>query len=154
MAVLDGVAAHALPIVAIWPNADAGGRAIARRLEASSATFASLYQSLPHDEYICLLRGAAAIVGNSSSGIIEAPLLATPAVNVGDRQAGRERGDNVIDVPADAGAVRDGIARALIPDFRARLSGVSPYGDGHAAGRIADELLRTSIDDRLLGRDD
>lgn len=152
-AVLSGVAEIDLPAMAVWPNADAGGRAIAERLEDVRPRFASLHASVPHDDYVALLRGAAALVGNSSSGIIEAPFLGVPVVNVGRRQMGRERGDNVVDVEAHPAAVAEGVARAIAPDFVAGLSGRSPYGDGHAAPRIVDALLETPIDERLLQRE-
>lgn len=150
--VLEAAAGQELPIVAIWPNADAGGRAIADRLDQAGQDLAGVHRSIPRQDYLALLRGAAALLGNSSSGIIEAPLLGVPAINVGRRQEGRERGDNVIDVQVSGPAVRDAIRRA--PELRARLSGVSPYGDGHAAPRIVDALLGTPVDDRLLGRID
>lgn len=149
-AVVEGLAAHDLPVVAIWPNADAGGRAIAERLERSRSRFAALETSIPRPDYLTLLRDAAAIVGNSSSGIIEAPLLRVPAVNVGRRQEGRERGDNVIEVAARGEEVAVGIGRAVDDAFRSRLSGRSPYGDGGAAKRIVDALLGTPVDARLM----
>jgi GDP/UDP-N,N'-diacetylbacillosamine 2-epimerase (hydrolysing) len=149
-AVLEGLASCDLSVVAIWPNADAGGRAIAARLGSASSRLAALVPSVPHAEYLDLLAGASAIVGNSSSGIIEAPFLRVPAVNVGERQSGRERGDNVIDVPVASRAVSEAIRRATAPDFRAGLSGRSPYGDGYAAPRIVDALTETPIDETLL----
>ncbi len=151
-AVLTGIAAIDLPAVGVWPNADAGGRAIADRLERERPRFASLHTSLPHDDYLALLRGAAALVGNSSSGIIEAPFLGVPVVNVGRRQMGRERGDNVLDVEARPDAVAAAVARAIEPNFVVGLWGGSPYGDGHAAPRIVDAVLGTPIDERLLRR--
>ena len=102
------------------------------------------------EEYIGLMACVAVMVGNSSSGIIEAPSFRLPVVNIGTRQKGRLRGDNVIDVPADADAIRDGIRRALEPAFRAALSGVNPYGDGHAAPRIAEILRTVPLDRRLM----
>lgn len=144
-AVLVATAASDLPTLAIWPNADAGGRAIAERLEEARPHLAALHASVPHDDYVELMRGASALVGNSSSGIIEAPFLGVPVVNVGRRQMGRERGDNVIDVPARATDVREAISRATAPDFRAGLSRRSPYGDGHASKRIVDAVLETPI---------
>jgi UDP-N-acetylglucosamine 2-epimerase len=81
------------------------------------------------------------MVGNSSSGLIEAPIASLPAVNVGDRQRGRLRGDNVIDAPADERAIAAALGRALDPSLRARLDGKSPYGDGRSAPRIV-ALLR------------
>jgi hypothetical protein len=77
-------------------------------------------------------------------------MLRVPAVYVGDRQQGRERGDNVIEADPSVAAVRSAIERGLDPAFRAGLSGRSPYGDGHAAPRIVDALLQTPIDRRLL----
>jgi UDP-hydrolysing UDP-N-acetyl-D-glucosamine 2-epimerase len=152
-AILGATRSLDMPALAIWPNADAGGRAIAARLEAAETTLAGLHASIPRDDYIGLLGGAAVLVGNSSSGIIEAPLLRVPAVNVGRRQEGRDRGDNVIDVPPSVDAVRAAMREAVTPAFRARLSGRSPYGDGAAASRIVDAILGTPIDARLLGRD-
>lgn len=149
-AVLDAALAVGLPVVAIWPNADAGGRAIGARLDGLRSRLTALVPSVPHADFLSLLAGAAALVGNSSSGIIEAPLLRIPAVNVGERQAGRERGDNVIEAAVSRKSVQAAIDRALDPAFRAGLSGRSPYGDGHAAIRIVEAVLGTPIDERLL----
>lgn len=129
-----------MPTVGVLPNSDAGGRAMAHRLRASTADFVGIYASIPRDDFVVLLRHAAAVVGNSSSGIIEAPLLGTPAVNVGERQAGRIRGDNVIDVAPKWNEISAAIRRAIDPDFRRGLSRRSPYGDGHAAVRLVARL--------------
>jgi UDP-hydrolysing UDP-N-acetyl-D-glucosamine 2-epimerase len=92
--------------------------------------------------YASLLARADVVVGNSSSGIVEAPTFKTPVVNVGDRQRGRVHAINVIDVPGDRTQVREAIHRALDPSFRASLEGlINPYGDGHASERIRDILL-------------
>ena len=148
-ATLAGVDDAGLPALVVYPNADAGGRAMIATLEALPQNVARV-PSLERGEYATLLAGAAALVGNSSSGLIEAPLLGVPAVNVGRRQEGRTHGDNVIDVEADADAVAHGIRRALDPAFRAGLSGTSPYGDGQAARRIVELLRSTPRDERLL----
>jgi len=152
-AVLGAIGALDLPALAIWPNADAGGRAIAARLGEAGTTLVGLHPSIPREDYVKLLSGAEALIGNSSSGIIEAPLLRVPVVNVGRRQEGRDRGDNVIDVPASADRVREAIAEAVDPAFRERLSGRSPYGDGDASRRIVDAVLGTPIDERLFARE-
>ncbi|MGH2603195.1 MAG: UDP-N-acetylglucosamine 2-epimerase, partial [Dehalococcoidia bacterium] len=143
-AVMAGVATSGIPAIAIGSNADAGGRAILNRLLRSTAAFLEVVPSLPHADYVALLAGTAAIVGNSSSGLIEAPLLRVPAVNVGERQAGRTQGDNVINVLHDPAAIEEAIAIAVDPRFRQALSGTSPYGDGHAAPRILDAILATA----------
>jgi UDP-N-acetylglucosamine 2-epimerase len=90
------------------------------------------------------------MIGNSSSGIMEAASFGLPVVNVGMRQQGRERPRNVIDVTADANAISDALKQALDPAFRAELRGmVNPYGDGTAAEIIARVLAETPLE-RLL----
>lgn len=148
--VLAAIADAGLPTVAILPNTDAGGRAIRDALLASAPDLRAVVASLPRDEYAALLAGSSLIVGNSSSGIIEAPLLRVPAVNVGGRQEGRLRGDNVLDAIAERRAIGEAISTALSDSFRTRLSGASPYGSGGAASRIVEALLTQPIDDRLL----
>jgi UDP-N-acetylglucosamine 2-epimerase len=98
-----------------------------------------------------MMAESAAMVGNSSSGLIEAPSFALPVVNIGNRQRGRLRAANVIDCPSEAPAITDAIARATAPEFRAKLEGMAnPYGDGHAAGRIVDVLQTISLDGDLV----
>jgi UDP-hydrolysing UDP-N-acetyl-D-glucosamine 2-epimerase len=147
-ATLDAVRAVGIPALVVYPNADAGGRAMIDRLREAGPALRTV-QSLPRGDYATLLAGALALVGNSSSGIIEAPLLGVPAVNVGRRQEGRTRGDNVIDAPAEAAAIGEAIRRATDPAFRAGLSRTSPYGAGEAGPRILDLLASTPRDERL-----
>jgi UDP-hydrolysing UDP-N-acetyl-D-glucosamine 2-epimerase len=149
-AILGALSDAQLPAVAILPNSDAGGRSLHDALLRRGSELRAVVASLPRHEYAALLAGATVLVGNSSSGIIEAPLLRVPAVNVGERQRGRLRGDNVLDVPARREAIRDAIETARRPEYRAGLSGVSPYGSGDAAARIVDALLAQPIDERLL----
>jgi len=119
------------------PNVDPGGAVIRRRLvDAGRKTV----EALGERRYFGLLRVADAMLGNSSSGIIEAPVLRLPVVNIGDRQKGRLRAGNVLDVPADAGAITTALQRALDPAFRATLADGGPFGDGRSAPRIV-ELL-------------
>lgn len=146
LAALDRVDA---PVVFTAPNADAGGRALRARVEAFVARRAReaalpparLVPSLGSRAYLSLLRVVGAVVGNSSSGLIEAPSFELPAVNVGARQGGRPRAANVIDVGWDAGAIAAAIERALEPEFRAGLRGLqNPYGDGGTSERVLAEL--------------
>lgn len=147
-AVLAAAAHTGLALAAVYPNADAGGRAMIERLAEWPQVRA--VPSLPRSAFAGLLAGAAALVGNSSAGLIEAPLLRVPAVNVGRRQAGRLRGDNVIDVEADEASIAAGLRRALDPSFRAALSGTSPYGDGQTAPRIVRALIDEPMTDELV----
>jgi UDP-N-acetylglucosamine 2-epimerase len=92
-----------------------------------------------------------AMVGNSSSGLIEAPSMSLPVVNIGARQEGRLRANNVIDVPASAPAIERAVRRALSPGFRRGLRSLAnPYGDGRAAERIARVLATVPLDARLI----
>jgi UDP-hydrolysing UDP-N-acetyl-D-glucosamine 2-epimerase len=140
-------------IVITAPNADAGRQLIGDRLRAFAARRASTWfvDALGPDAYFSVMTLASVMVGNSSSGIIEAPSFALPVVNIGDRQAGRLRAANVIDVAAERSSIADGIRRALAPSFRAPLAGMrNPYGDGHAAERIADTLASVALDHEFM----
>lgn len=141
------------PIIFSFPNQDSGCHGIIERAEEFCARRADrrLCVNLPHLTYWALLENAAAIVGNSSSGIMEAPSLRLPTVNVGRRQQGRERAANVIDAPADREAIVLAIERALSGDFRESLEGMtSPYGEGDAGRKIAEILTHTPIGKELL----
>jgi UDP-N-acetylglucosamine 2-epimerase len=110
-----------------------------------------LIPNLGTEGYLSLMAHAAALVGNSSSGLIEAPSFGLPAVNIGTRQQGRLRAANVIDVGYRRQEILAGLKQALRPGFRARLRGMAnPYGDGHSAQRIVNRLKAVPLDARLL----
>jgi UDP-N-acetylglucosamine 2-epimerase len=93
------------------------------------------------------------LIGNSSSGIMEAASLAVPVVNVGFRQKGRERARNVLDAEPDAAAILAQITKARSREFRDSLAGMAnPYGDGHAAEKIVEVLTSTSLERLLVKR--
>lgn len=143
------LAATDLPIVMTYPNADtrhgAVLQAITRFAEAHQRV--RLVENLGPSLYFSTLAIAAAMVGNSSSGIIEASSFKLPVVNIGRRQAGRERAANVVDVGESRDEIVAGIRRALSSAFAAGLAHLqNPYGDGHAAERIVRVLLDTSLD--------
>jgi UDP-N-acetylglucosamine 2-epimerase len=101
--------------------------------------------------YFSMMRNSAAMMGNSSSGIIEAAGFRLPVVNIGERQQGRLKPRNVIDCEADQASIAAALEKALSPRFRESLEGlVNPYGDGHAAARITDALKKTEINDKLI----
>ena len=136
-----------------YPNADAGSRALITRTREFLASHANarLYVNLDAIAYWSLLREAALMIGNSSSGIMETASFALPTVNVGFRQKGRERARNVLDAEPDATSILARIAEARSPAFRASLAGMpNPYGDGHAAERIVDVLTSAPLGPQLL----
>jgi len=101
--------------------------------------------------YFSLMHLAAAMIGNSSSGIVEAPSFKLPVVNIGSRQKGRIRAANVIDVGYDRNEIISGIEKAISEEFRNTLQDlVSPFGDGHAADRIVEGLRSVQINSSLL----
>jgi len=103
--------------------------------------------------YFSAMMLAPAMVGNSSSGIVEAASFGLPVVNVGARQSGRTRGRNVLDVAADedASAIAAAIRQALAPEFRAALAGMeNPYGRGDAAATIVERLREVPLDATLV----
>lgn len=126
-------------VIVTWPNSDAGGRALIPMIEhyAAARPRVLAVRSLGQLRYLSAMRQAAALVGNTSSGIIEAPSFATPTVNLGIRQDRRPRAASVIDCAEERGAITAAICRALSAEFRAGLAGmVNPYDGGDTAARI------------------
>ena len=139
--------------ILIYPNADAGGRGMIEVIkEYEKYPFIKPYKSIPHKEYLSLLKMASVMVGNSSSGIIEAPSFGLPVINIGSRQEGRERAENVIDVDYDKEQIKTAIKKALDDEnFKEKVKNCkSPYGDGKAGVMIADILSRIKTDKKLL----
>lgn len=148
----EGLASWDGPIVITQTNADTFHGAITREIDAFVASRPQTYfvGSLGIRRYFRLLSIAAAMVGNSSSGIIEAASFELPVVNVGERQRGRDHGENVLHVAADARAISEAIKKATSDAFRASLEGMkNPYGSGHAGTMIAETLAQVSIDEVL-----
>jgi UDP-hydrolysing UDP-N-acetyl-D-glucosamine 2-epimerase len=140
-------------LVFCYPNADAGSRALIARTESfiRRAGRGRLFVNLDPVMYWSLLRSVDLLVGNSSSGIMEAASFALPVVDVGIRQRGRERARNVLNTAANATAILDRIGTAVSAEFRASLRGIeNPYGDGHAAERIAAVLASVPLGEELL----
>lgn len=130
----------------LWPNVDAGSDDISKGLrvfrENSSPDFIRFYRNFSPEDYARLLNNAACIVGNSSSALREGGYLGVPAVNIGNRQMGRERANNVLDVPYDA----DQIYKAIMNQLdQGRYNPSLLLGDGTAGIQMADILARESI---------
>jgi UDP-N-acetylglucosamine 2-epimerase (non-hydrolysing)/GDP/UDP-N,N'-diacetylbacillosamine 2-epimerase (hydrolysing) len=140
-------------ILFCYPNADAGSRALIERVKAFAAGRANtwLFVNLEPIVYWSLLQHVDLLLGNSSSGIIEAASLGLPVVNVGIRQRGRERGCNVLDAEAVTNQILDRVATAQSEEFRRSLKGMeNVYGDGCASRRIVDVLTSVKLGEELL----
>lgn len=153
-AVLDALEGTAgLNLLLTGSNADPGGREIDQAFAAMAARRrdAVFVPSLGSRKYIAALRHAEAMLGNSSSGLYEAPSFATPCVNIGDRQKGRLRAPCVFDCPAESTAILAALEQALVWGSHTKLAqSVNPYGDGQAARRIVDRLAEVRNPDGLL----
>ena len=141
-----------LPKVIILPNNDAGSKGVKKAISEYHRGEYYMYENLQREDYLGLLKNAKCIVGNSSSGLLEAPTFKVPAVNIGRRQNLRFRGINVIDVPFEKEKVVTAIQKAMSDEFRGFLQRecVNPYGDGHSSERILDLLTTIKTDQKLL----
>jgi UDP-hydrolysing UDP-N-acetyl-D-glucosamine 2-epimerase len=153
--ILRGLRSNDLQTVILYPNNDAGYQRIMEEIKkVESDAKVKVISNLSHEDFVNLMRYASLMVGNSSSGLIEAPSVGLPFINVGNRQEGRERGDNVFQV----GPIEKEIAKAIgfvlaeqaAGGRRARYE--NPFGDGETSKRIRAILEKMVIDDRLLNK--
>jgi UDP-hydrolysing UDP-N-acetyl-D-glucosamine 2-epimerase len=149
---LDAVEAVDMPALLFWPNVDAGSDSISRGIrkfrEMGRGKKFHYFKNMQPQDFLKLILNSKAIVGNSSVGIRESSFLGVPAVNIGDRQSGRERGANVIDVPHDAKEIQGAIEKQV---KNGAYASEPLYGSGHAGQQIADLLasLELSIEKQL-----
>lgn len=133
-----------LQVLLTYPNADNGGRALIPLLEQYAQRHPQRVLAIPSlgfQRYISALRNAAAVVGNSSSGIIEAPAFSVPTVNIGVRQWGRLAASSVLHCAAERGAIEEALRTALSASFTAQCKTVvNPYGQGNASGQIVEVI--------------
>jgi len=138
----------------IWilPNNDAGNDIIRKRILQDRVEGTIVFRNLKRQDYLGLLKLSACIVGNSSSGLIEAPTFQVPCINIGRRQAGRFCSSNVINVSHfDVEAIIEAINKATLPEFiNSFKDKVNPYGDGGSSNKILNILENTPKDSHLL----
>ena len=135
------------------PNVDPDNSVLFDVIKHESETNQKCFftESMGIVNYQSMLQYVDFVIGNSSSGILEAPYFKIPTVNIGDRQKGRIRHASVIDVDYSVDSIRQGIQRALDPTFRESLSTMEyKFGDGHATERIVKVLNEVEINQNLL----
>jgi UDP-hydrolysing UDP-N-acetyl-D-glucosamine 2-epimerase len=150
---LEAIKDMGFQTILIYPNADAGGRRMIGVIkEYEMLPFLKTYKSVAHEDYLGLMKLASVMVGNSSSGIIEAPSFGLPVVNIGTRQIGRQRAGNVIDVDYGKQEITKAIKKALDDkSFREKVKRCeNPYGDGKAGKRISKILSEIKLNKKLL----
>jgi len=151
--VLAALGESGIPCIFTMPNADTHGSEIRREINKFSNTQAAsqAVENLGTQGYFSLMKMANAMVGNSSSGMVEAASFELPVVNIGNRQSGRVGGKNIIHVKCDRENILNGIDEAMSPGFRTGLKGMAnPYGSSGASEVIVDVLKRIPLDRRLI----
>jgi GDP/UDP-N,N'-diacetylbacillosamine 2-epimerase (hydrolysing) len=137
--------------IVIAPNSDAGSALVNAAIIDSANTLMHIYRNVPREDYAGLMKYAKCIVGNSSSGLLEAPTFELPAVNIGRRQEGRYQGANVINCEHDMEHIISAIKQAISCEFKSKIRGMkNPYGDGRSSERIVNILKAIPIDEKLL----
>lgn len=152
---LEAVENFNMPVVVVYPNADAGGREMIKVIEGKGSNpKLHILPSLEYKDFLALEREASVMVGNSSAGMIESSSFKIPVVNIGNRQKGREHGENVINVGYNREEINDAIKKSLYDsEYLKRLRKVrNPWGDGKTAPKIIKILETVELDRKLLAK--
>jgi GDP/UDP-N,N'-diacetylbacillosamine 2-epimerase (hydrolysing) len=153
---LEAVKKMEIKTIISFPNSDAGGLEIIRAIsEYEEIPFIYSAKNIPRLDFVNLMRGAACLIGNSSAGILEAPLLKLPVINIGNRQKGRLHAQNVEFVSHNKSKIIRAIKKAVFDkEYIKKVQKCSnPYGDGKSSDRIAQILASVKIDENLLVKD-
>lgn len=153
---LEAIRELGVKTILSFPNSDAGGQQIVRAIrEYEGLPFLYAAKSIPRLEFVNLMRRAACMLGNSSAGILEAPLLKLPVINVGNRQKGRLHAENVQFVAHDKDRIIEALRLAIFDaGYRRKVAQcANPYGDGKSSARIAEILASVPLDEKLLIKD-
>jgi GDP/UDP-N,N'-diacetylbacillosamine 2-epimerase (hydrolysing) len=153
---LEAVVELGLQAFISYPNSDAGsGQIIDVISRFRSHRNLKVFSNIPDEPFVNLLRGASMLIGNSSLGLLEAPFLKLPAINVGNRQSARHHSANVFFVPHDKEAIVTKAKEILHnPDLQARIANCeNPFGSGQTGEQIAEIIATTPIDSKLMNKD-
>jgi GDP/UDP-N,N'-diacetylbacillosamine 2-epimerase (hydrolysing) len=154
--ILDSFDVIDLPIIAVKSNTDAGGNKINKVLleyQKKNKNF-KLFSSIPYLDYLSLLKYSSLLIGNSSSGIIESPSFKIPVINVGNRQRGRMRSKNILDVDFSIQGIKKAIKKSLTDKkFKDSIKRIkNPYGDGFSSDKILDVLKKLKSKSKLINK--
>jgi GDP/UDP-N,N'-diacetylbacillosamine 2-epimerase (hydrolysing) len=153
---LDAVKDLGIKTILSYPNSDAGGQQMIKAIrEFEDLNNLTIVKNIPRDPFINLMRRASCLIGNSSAGILEAPLIKLPVVNIGNRQKGRLHANNVQFVSHDKDQIMSAIRLAIFDkDYRKKVTNcINPYGDGNSSVLIADILAKIEFDENLIIKD-
>ncbi len=142
--------------IVIYPNSDAGNYGMIQVIKKyeKKFDFIKAFETLPRDIFVNLQRKTALLLGNSSAGILEAPFLGLPVVNIGSRQKQRQHSENIIFVPHDKEKIKEAINKVINDKEFIRIckNCSNPYGDGYSSKRIVDIILSTPLNSELLNK--
>lgn len=150
---LDAVKRLGIKTILSYPNSDAGSQELVRAIhECEHLPFLYTAKNIPRLEFVNIMRKASCMLGNSSAGILEAPLLKLPVINVGNRQKGRLHAENVQFVPHDVNEICEAVRKAVYDQTYLEVvkSCLNPYGNGTSSKEIANILATVPIDSKLL----
>lgn len=151
--ILDAIVELHKTTIAIAPNSDAGNKIIFNELTKYSKThsFIHLYNNIPRNDFLGLLKNARILLGNSSAGMIEASYFPINVINLGIRQEGREHGNNVIHIKNfEKKSIKEYVTKILKTKKNSKLTSI--YGNGHASKKIVSYLQKIKIDDQLISK--
>ena len=153
---LEAVAELKYETILTYPNSDSGSYEMIKIIDEykEKYDFIKAFKTLPRDIFVNLQRKAALLLGNSSCGILEAPFLKLPVVNVGNRQKQRQHSENIIFVPHNKESIKKAINKVINDEnFKNICKKCSnPYGDGYSGERIARIIAETEINDKLINK--
>jgi len=138
--------------IILYPNCDAGSKQFIKLIEGNNKSYLHKFKNFSHEDFLSLIKSVDLMIGNSSSGIIEAPSFKIPVINIGRRQQGRERSDNILDVEPKKNEMLKTIDFALNnKEFQKKVKKcVNNFGDGNASQRIVTILKEIKIDEDLI----
>ncbi len=149
---LEALEEENIETILVYPNNDEGHKTIIKEIEKykTNPNF-HIHPNIPHIDYLSILAHSNLMIGNSSSGIVDSTILKIPTINIGIRQEGRERGNNIIDVPHNKVKIKKAIQIALYNrNFKKQVKkSKSPYGSGTTGNKIANILATIEIDQNI-----
>lgn len=151
--IIDALCKLNKKMIITYPNADSGGKLIIDKLEALAKlnTNIHLYKNLGNVRFLSVMSLCGAVVGNSSSALIEAPFLKKPVVNIGNRQKGRLMAKNIICCDYESKNIQEAIEKAISEEFKISVKNIdSLYGEGNTSVEIVDVLEKIELGDKLL----
>ena len=154
--ILEAIVQLNCPCIIISPNSDAGRSRIFSEISKYSKKykFLKVFPTVPRSDYLGLLKNSTLLVGNSSSGMIEASYFDIPVINIGNRQKNRERGNNVIDVKGTSKKIiYEAFQKAIRIRKNKKKTLKSPFGDGNASLKIVKKLENLSLDKDLIQKE-